>query len=208
MSIVQSRPARTAVRHRILEAAGHAFLERGYAGTAVADVAAEAGFTKGAVYSNFGGKPELFSAVFTERFASLADSAIAESELMTTAQDGNEDGHDPAPERIAASLADRIMTPSPWPALFAEFQLLAGRDQTVRQTYEQLRQRQAEDLQARLRDRADALGLSADFDFAAAAHLLLTTVNARALEFAVAPGTTPPDLMRASLTRLVQGLLS
>lgn len=202
MPTTQSRPARTAVRRSILEAAGTAFLGRGYAGTTVADVAAEAGFTKGAVYSNFGGKPELFSAVVAERFASLADSAIAESELMTV------DQREQAPERISSSLTDRILTPSPWPLLLAEFQLLATRDEAVRLTYVQLRHRQAHDLQERLRDRAAALGLPADFDFATAAHLLLTTVNALALEFAAAPEAASRELVRSTLVQLLDGLLS
>lgn len=202
MPTMQNRPARTAVRRSILEAAGTAFLTRGYAGTTVADVAAAAGFTKGAVYSNFGGKPELFSAVVAERFASLADSAIAESELMTV------DQHEQGPERIAASLTDRIVTPSPWPLLLAEFQLLATRDDAVRLTYVQLRHRQAQDLQDRLRDRATSLGLPVDFNFATAAHLLLTTVNALALEFAAAPEATSPEQVRSTLVQLLHGMLS
>ncbi|RYZ30923.1 MAG: TetR family transcriptional regulator, partial [Propionibacteriaceae bacterium] len=61
-STTRVRPLRSDVREQIVVAAGAEFSERGYAGTSVAQVAARAGFTKGAVYSNFGGKPELFAA--------------------------------------------------------------------------------------------------------------------------------------------------
>ena len=61
------RPLRSDVRDKILAAAGEEFVERGYGGTSVAQVAARAGFTKGAVYSNFEGKPELFAAAMEDR---------------------------------------------------------------------------------------------------------------------------------------------
>jgi AcrR family transcriptional regulator len=60
-------------RQRILEAAERLFLERGFGGTSLEDVASEAGFSKGAVYSNFAGKNDLFFAIVEHQFADLAD---------------------------------------------------------------------------------------------------------------------------------------
>ena len=45
----------------------------------VAQVAARAGFTKGAVYSNFGGKPELFAAAMQAYFAGAVVGAFADA---------------------------------------------------------------------------------------------------------------------------------
>src|SRR5690606_33737498 len=50
-------------RERLIEVAGQMFLAVGYAGTSLDKVAVEAGFSKGAVYSNFAGKEELCLAV-------------------------------------------------------------------------------------------------------------------------------------------------
>lgn len=50
-------------RDRLVEVAGQMFLDVGYAGTSLDKVAVEAGFSKGAVYSNFAGKEELCMAV-------------------------------------------------------------------------------------------------------------------------------------------------
>ncbi len=50
-------------RERLIEVAGHMFMDVGYAGTSLDKVAVEAGFSKGAVYSNFAGKEELCLAV-------------------------------------------------------------------------------------------------------------------------------------------------
>ncbi len=56
------RRART--REQLLAAAARVFARKGYAGASVDDIAAEAGFTVGALYSNFAGKQELFMAAF------------------------------------------------------------------------------------------------------------------------------------------------
>src|SRR4051795_6101133 len=50
-------------RARLLEAAAAVFARRGYHVATLEDVAAEAGFTKGAVYSNFESKEALFLAL-------------------------------------------------------------------------------------------------------------------------------------------------
>ncbi len=50
-------------RERLIEVATSMFLELGYASTSLDKVAVEAGFSKGAVYSNFAGKEELCMAV-------------------------------------------------------------------------------------------------------------------------------------------------
>lgn len=62
-------PARTAVKERnrdaLLRAARELAAERGFAGTSVDAVAERAGLTKGAVYSIFGSKVELFVELLT-----------------------------------------------------------------------------------------------------------------------------------------------
>jgi AcrR family transcriptional regulator len=47
-------------RQALLNAAREVFLRRGFAGASVEEIAAEAGFTRGAFYSNFESKDELF----------------------------------------------------------------------------------------------------------------------------------------------------
>ncbi|MCM0639553.1 TetR/AcrR family transcriptional regulator [Cellulomonas wangsupingiae] len=56
-------------RADLLDAAARVFAARGFEGASVDDVAAEAGYTKGAVYSHFGSKRELFLAVARDRLA-------------------------------------------------------------------------------------------------------------------------------------------
>ena len=54
------REKREEVRSRLVAAAVGVFSERGYEGASLERVAEAAGFSKGAVYSNFSGKDELF----------------------------------------------------------------------------------------------------------------------------------------------------
>lgn len=56
-------------RADLLDAAARMFAAHGYEGTAVGDLARAAGYTKGAVYSNFGSKEDLFRALARRELA-------------------------------------------------------------------------------------------------------------------------------------------
>ena len=58
-------------RRRLLDTASQVFLRQGFAATTLDEVAAAAGLTKGAVYSNFEGKADLAIAVLERRFDQL-----------------------------------------------------------------------------------------------------------------------------------------
>jgi AcrR family transcriptional regulator len=62
-----ARRART--RARLLEAAAQVYAREGFAGATLDEVAAEAGFTKGAVYGHFGSKENLLMALVEEYLA-------------------------------------------------------------------------------------------------------------------------------------------
>jgi AcrR family transcriptional regulator len=115
------RQART--RAELLAAAAMVFARSGYDGASVEEIAEQAGYSHGAVYSNFDGKADLFLTVFEDYMAERA------RELAATQVDLGED----APlEARARALADQ------WMARFAadresfvlhmEFIAHAGRD--------------------------------------------------------------------------------
>src|SRR4249920_1855864 len=58
---------RALTRRHLLEAAGVVFARQGFHGATLDEVAATAGFTKGAVYSNFTSKDDLFLALLDDR---------------------------------------------------------------------------------------------------------------------------------------------
>jgi AcrR family transcriptional regulator len=64
-------------RARLLEAAGRLIARNGFNGTSIDDIAASAGYTKGAFYSNFASKEELLVALFDDRAARRMTELLA-----------------------------------------------------------------------------------------------------------------------------------
>lgn len=81
----ERRPARDVTKARLLATAEEMFFNRGYAATSVEAISAEAGFTTGAIYSNFGGKADLFLAVLEK--VTAADLAAVREVLATATTD-------------------------------------------------------------------------------------------------------------------------
>jgi len=73
-----SRDERKAeTRTALLDAAGRVFARRGYHAAAVDEVAEEAGFSTGALYSNFDGKEDLFLALLQREIERQVDAVAA-----------------------------------------------------------------------------------------------------------------------------------
>jgi AcrR family transcriptional regulator len=104
-------------RERLLDAAARIFARKGYAGASVEEIAESAGYSIGALYSNFGGKQELFLELMS-RGASRRRAAMAE---ILQADDD--------PVEALAELLQRTGSPDPdLMALRAEFWLYAVRN--------------------------------------------------------------------------------
>lgn len=104
MTMKQKRESRAQkqarTRAELLATAAKVFARRGYNGASVEEIAEEAGYSHGAVYSNFEGKADLFLAVFEDYMAERA------RELAVTQVDVVED----APLEVRArALADQWM---------------------------------------------------------------------------------------------------
>lgn len=107
----QGTRVREVTRAKLLRTAADMFFAGGFNATAVDAIAAEAGFTTGAVYSNFGGKADLFLAVIEEQ--SRAEIEAVRAALVTARTDEERlevftttVGRDPArwQGRVAATL--------------------------------------------------------------------------------------------------------
>ena len=69
MSRVRTRPTRDETRDKLFEAAARVFEEQGIGGASIEAIAAAAGFTRGAFYSNFASKDELIIAMLEDHVA-------------------------------------------------------------------------------------------------------------------------------------------
>jgi AcrR family transcriptional regulator len=115
--------ARKQTRERLLDAAADAFKRLGYHGASLEAVAEAAGYTKGAVYSNFDTKADLFMA--------LLDRYV---EAEISGQEGQFAGQtlEEAIDSLDTIFERQIMTDPLWTVLRMEFWLVATRDAEVR----------------------------------------------------------------------------
>ncbi|WP_381802959.1 TetR family transcriptional regulator [Streptomyces niveus] len=135
------RVPRSEVRRRLLAAAARAFAGRGYDDSRLEDIARDAGFTKGAVYSNFGSKHGLFGAV-------LAAGSDAENDnLMAAIRHADADGAaagvaDAVTAFAARAVANRIVGDVEHGRLGLEFAARAARDEGTRAVLTPIRRAQ------------------------------------------------------------------
>lgn len=106
------RDRREQTRAALLTAAERLWAERGIHGASLDDIAAAAGLTKGAVYSNFAGKTDLLLALM-ERFTSDPSRTDVCDELRAAAEDPDPAGRssarhtpDDRPRRLALLLVE------------------------------------------------------------------------------------------------------
>lgn len=112
---------REMTRRHLLDAAAAVFARDGFHGASLDDVAATAGFTKGAVYSNFKGKDDLFVAVFEDRLTREA------ADMQVVLEDtGGSGGLNEQLPRVR-SVIERTWDDE-WTALYLEFVLYARRN--------------------------------------------------------------------------------
>jgi AcrR family transcriptional regulator len=114
MSTVMSRAERQErTRGELVDAAERLFSDQGFRATSIDAVAAEAGFTKGAVYSNFASKEDLFFAVYERR----VDRRVEEMEAAIAASPSARE----AVERLVPGAGGRAAASDGWLAVFFEF---------------------------------------------------------------------------------------
>ena len=119
---ISRKESQIQTRERLLDAALTVFSRRGYHAAAVEEVAAEAGYSKGAVYSNFSNKEELFLALIDRRFASDIQGYPGIINFMT----------DGLQLEKGSEFKEQVMKDHTWNVLMVEFFLYAIRADTNR----------------------------------------------------------------------------
>jgi AcrR family transcriptional regulator len=151
MRTVPSRAERQALtRTALVDAAERLFVAQGFHATSLDSVAAEAGYTKGAVYSNFASKEDLFFAVYERRL----DARLAEFEaIMADAPTARD-----ALQTAAMTAAPRSDRDDGWLAVFFEFWAHVLRHTELRERFAALHVRIIEPLEAGLVRHAEETG--------------------------------------------------
>jgi AcrR family transcriptional regulator len=185
----------------LLDAAFELFAEQGYGATSIADIAARAGLTKGAFYSNFDSKDALFLALFDqqwlERATRLRESLPTGAALLRALEDGTF-------LRSADPEADRR-----WLLISTEFSLHAIRNPGVARLLVEHEKRGraalAELIEQALRsiDRAPAISLA---ELTRMVVAVAEGAQIQALTEQAAHGTTEPHADSAMISTLIDRL--
>jgi AcrR family transcriptional regulator len=173
-------------RALLFAAARRVFLARGYHAATLEQIADEAGFSKGVVYSRFASKADMFLAVLEDRITErAAQNAAAARDLAGTG--------DFAGLFDLAQQAERA-TPG-WRLLVTEFQVYAARDADLNHRYAALHARTAEGIAQALVLISERGGEGLPFPPRQLAELLLAIESGLALEQAANPDALGgPDL--------------
>ena len=120
-------------RKDLVTSARQVFLKRGFHGASLDEIAESAGYSKGAVYSNFSGKDELFLAVFDahqeRRARELTTIVFGEKRLQD------------AYHAIAQSMSTASLQEPQWTPLLLEFWMHASRHEKLRKVVSEKRER-------------------------------------------------------------------
>lgn len=119
-----ARPRRTReeqraeTRARLLQAAGEVIAARGLDGASIDEITERAGYTRGAFYSNFSGKPELLVELCERRLLDYADEIVPLIQAAPAGQRGAEAARllsqrDPRPDVFLLIELARLRSTNP-----------------------------------------------------------------------------------------------
>ena len=149
---------REQTRQELVTAAEACFVTRGFHATSVDQVAERAGYTKGAVYSNFASKEDLFFAVYERR---------VEQTLTEVVPSLRQAGAEHAFDWLATGTIERRDRDDGWLAVFFEFWAHALRHPELRERFAAIHARFLEPLAEAVRVLAEDRGLALPADVTA-----------------------------------------
>ncbi|GHH71371.1 TetR/AcrR family transcriptional regulator [Promicromonospora soli] len=204
-------PRRERTRERLLDAAFAVFADHGIRGASIEAVCEAAGFTRGAFYSNFSSKEELFL-------------ALAERAMRRQLASLESVGKEVEPDLIRGGVVDyeairtilSVVVTDPgdarqWALMRAELELLAMRDPAIGRPFLAQEERLRAELGAAIRRILDSCGLRFTVEERTAVDLLLSIYESSARAAVAAnptseDGDAAPDT--AVLTELVNLLVT
>jgi AcrR family transcriptional regulator len=188
-------------REELLSAALRVFARRGYRAAGVDEIAAEAGYSKGALYWHFSGKEELLTALLEERIDAPMRDRFA---LLASAP----------PERDMSLEASRAFARALSEAreallLEREYWSLAIRDPELRARYCERQKELRDALAAGMEARARHLG-TPELTMPAedVARIVMCIIGGLEFDELIEPGTVSPELLGEALAIIYAGLVS
>jgi AcrR family transcriptional regulator len=196
-----ARAQRREARDEFLTAALRVFARRGYRLAGVDEIAAEAGYSKGALYWHFSGKEELLLALLDERI----DAPMREMVALLESAPPDRDMSVEATREFARQLDGQREAV----LLEREYWSLAIRDPELRARYAERQTELRSALAAALKARARHLG-TPELSMPAedVARIVMSIIGGLAVDELVEPGSVRPELLGEVLALIYAGLVA
>jgi AcrR family transcriptional regulator len=141
--------SRDQTRERLIEAARTMFTKKGFVATSVEDIAEAAGYTRGAFYSNFGGKSEVLIELLSR------DHNRMQANFQSIMEEG---GTREETEARALAYYSRLFLDDDGFPLWVEAKLLASRDAKFRPRFNAFRNEKLNQIAAYIRTFSERVG--------------------------------------------------
>jgi AcrR family transcriptional regulator len=191
---------RRQTRDYLLRAAAQVFAQRGFHAATLDEVAAAAGFTKGAVYSNFTSKEDLFMALLEEAWAremTALHKALEDSEIPPEARLGD----------FAGLVRGEIeQMPENWDTLYLEFALYALRNNSARARLAQLDAENIRAIATIIESGRERLGIESSESAVDAAKIIVALFRGIGLMRSLDPDMAEESLLASAMHFLTRGL--
>lgn len=192
------RPTREQTKASLIKAARQVFAERGYGHATIDEIADAAGLTKGAVYSNFGGKAELFYALMRERI----EERLA---LAAEAAGAIHGDIDRVTMGVGDVLKELMISQREWQIMYVEFWAAAAHDERLHESFALQRREARGRIGTVIEKLAEALGLETTMPSDEVAAIVLGLANGVAMEQIADPEQLDPELLTKALRMLFSG---
>src|SRR6266545_2995550 len=172
-------------RDALVAAAASVFTRFGFRGASLREIAAEAGMTTGAIYSNFDGKTDLFLTVLEERI----DPSIA-----TMYEAAREAPPRAVGRRVGKKFTSYVKQQRRWLVLLIEFWAEAARDPELSPKFGERHARLRAEIAGVLEQRSAKFGRQVDLPADQLAMVLIAFTNGMAVEQLADPEAVPASL--------------
>jgi AcrR family transcriptional regulator len=185
-------------RAAILDAAEQVFIERGFHATSVTDIAEAAGYSKGAAYSQFATKDDLFLAMIERRVDS---NAVAIERAIDT-----DTAIDDQARQAGEAFFDVFLEQPGWSLLLVEYAAHAARHPELRERFAARNIRLRTAMAALIEKHLGALGMTSPVDVADLATILFALGSGVMLEKLTDPDGVPDTLFGRALELLFRAM--
>jgi AcrR family transcriptional regulator len=189
-------------RERLLDAAEDAFAAEGFGGASLDRIADAAGLTRGAIYSNFTDKADLFAAVLDRRLERRA------AEIADAIADAGDPGAFVDAMRRPEWDAGRADEAMRWAMLYDEYRLFALRNPAARERLAQSERLERDRYVEAIRHFTDQLGVALPVDERLAAAMLLALDQSLWRQHRLDPDDVPGTAFAEALDVLLRAAVA